>query len=138
VDSDNLRARYGTVTVGSANVPFDRSYAELTREQQRSFKSWYERMSDADEPPFPVEGLRAVYGPIAEAQILAGTRGDLFLEVVVDSTGIPQQVRVFRTPNPRIAQAIGAIAMLVRFKPAVCQGQPCRMSFPISVRFAQR
>lgn len=138
VDSDSLRARYGPVRVGSANVPFDRPYDRLTLDQRRSFKGWYERMNDADEPPFPLEGLRAVHGPIAQAQLFAGVQGVLFLEVVVDSTGTPQEVRVFRTPNARIAQAIGAIAMQVQFKPAVCDGRPCRMGFPISVQFELR
>jgi len=138
VDSDSLRARYGPVTVGSANVPFDRTYAQLTPDQQRSFNGWYERMNDTDEPPFPLEGLRAVYGPIAEAQLFVGVQGHLFLEVVVDSTGTPQEVRVFQTPNPRIARTISAIAMQVRFKPAMCEGRPCGMSFPISVQFKQQ
>jgi hypothetical protein len=138
VDSDSLRARYGPVRVSSANIPFDKPYDQLTLEQQRSFKGLYERMTDTDEPPFPLEGLQAVYGPIAQAQLFAGVRGVLNLEVVVDSKGTPQEVRVLRTPNARIAQAIAAIVMQVQFKPAVCAGRPCRMGFPIGVQFELR
>jgi len=135
VDSDSLRARYGPVRVNFGSVPFDKPYEQLTPAQQRTFKRLYERMSDADEPPFPLEGLGALYGPIAQVQLVAGVQGTVSLELVVDSTGTPQEVHIFRTPNARIGEAVGAIAMQVKFKPAVCDGRPCRMGFPVRVEF---
>jgi hypothetical protein len=134
---DPLRARYGSVTVGSANVPIDRPYEQLTPGQQRAFKNWYERMGDADEPPFPVAGLKAIYQPIVEAQSAARVSGEVFLEVVVDAAGTAQEVRVLESPSPTVARAIGEIAMQVPFKPARCEGQPCRMGFPVSVQVDQ-
>jgi outer membrane biosynthesis protein TonB len=131
----DVRARFGPATAAWSAVPFNRTYAQLTDEQKALVKSVYVAMDDQDEPPYPEAGLEAIYGPIAEAQGHLGIRGELDLEVIVSSNGSAEEVRVYRSPHKKVTQFVANLAMLTRFKPALCAHQPCRMSFPIRARF---
>jgi hypothetical protein len=131
----DVRARYGPVIASWTAVPFNRTYAQLSTEQKAVIKSFYVAMGEQDEPPYPEAGLEAIYGPIARGQGHLGAKGVLDLEVVVSSSGEPEEVRVYRSPHKKVTQFVASLAMLTRFKPALCAGQPCRMSFPIRVTF---
>ena len=47
----HVRLRSGPIEVSWESIPFNRTYAELTREQQALFKTLYVGMPEADEPP---------------------------------------------------------------------------------------
>jgi len=49
-------------------VPFDKRYSNSRLSSKRILKSQYQRMGDADEPPFPVNGLRPIYLMLANGQ----------------------------------------------------------------------
>ena len=66
-------------------LPFDKEYAELSQQQRQAFKSQYERMGEADEPPFPLAGLRSLYEPMVKAQARANIEGEFIGEIRVNS-----------------------------------------------------
>ena len=37
--------------------------------------------------------------------------------------------------GPELVQYAGMTVMLTKFKPALCQGQPCKMQFPMVFTF---
>ena len=117
-------------------IPINRRYAELTPDERRLVKSQYEAMAEADEPPFPVDGLEAVYAAVAKVQKTLLVTGKLAMEVDVDSQGQASSVRVLASPDPKLTQAVASVLMLTRYKPAVCGAKPCRMSLPINVNFS--
>ena len=123
------------VVTGSL-IPINRRYAELTPDERRLVKSQYEAMAEADEPPFPVDGLEPVYAAVAKVQKILLVTGRLAMEVEVDSQGRASAVRVLASPDPKLTQAVASVLLLIRYKPAVCDAKPCRMSLPINVNFS--
>lgn len=130
-----VRLRGGPVDVRWQTVPFNRTYAQLSPSERAAFKSLYVDMPEADEPPFPVGGLKQIYEPIGQGQAALGANGTLVMEVVVGADGEPQEVHVLRSPNKQVTQFVAGVAMVTKFKPAVCSGKPCRAGFPIRVQF---
>ena len=125
--------------VSGGALPYDKKYGELTPEQQRVLKSRYVEMGEGDEPPFPLEGLGPLYAAIAKANDVAGTTvGILEMEVYVDEEGSTTKVELVRSPDARLSKYVATIAMLTRFKPALCKGKPCAMGFPVRISFVRR
>jgi hypothetical protein len=123
------------------SLPLNRSYRELTLEQQQAFKSQYEAMPLDDEPPFPVNGLQAVYQPIVKAierGVLQESRGPLAMDVEVDEQGKATSVQVFSSPDKTTTQLVASVLMFIPYKPAICQGKPCKMGFPVRLQFDRR
>jgi hypothetical protein len=116
-------------------LPFDKSYEQLSAQQQARIKFSYEAMSDGDEPPFPVGGLRTLYVPITRAFQRLLVRGDFFAEVEIGADGNPVAMAVFKSPDPEITKVVSGIVLLSRFKPARCKGVPCAMAFPVHIAF---
>lgn len=120
-------------------LPYDKAYADLTPGQQRMLKGRYVQMAEGDEPPFPVDGLGALHRSIAKANELArGGLGKLELEVLVDAAGTATRVDVVQAHDAKVAQYAAQIAMLTKYKPALCQGKPCAMGFPFAITFVRR
>lgn len=96
-------------------------------------------MAEDDEPPFPIDGLGALFKPIIEAvQSLPPIRGQLDMEVEVDSSGKAKSVKVHQSPSPEVTQVAAAALMFHTYKPAVCGGKPCAMAFPLRGDFVRR
>ena len=125
--------------VWGSSLPYDKTYAELTPEHQRMLKGRYVQMADGDEPPFPVDGLGPLYKGLGKAnEIARGGLGVLSLEVMVDATGTPTKVEVLQSPDAKLSQYAANIAMLTKFKPALCKGTPCAMGFAVRLNFVRR
>ena len=124
--------------VSNGLIPVNRRYAELTPEQQGLLKSQYESMADGDEPPFPADGLASIYNPIAKGQQKLLVRGTLELHVEISPNGEATAVKVFRSPDPEMTRFAAAVLMATKYKPAICSGSPCQMSFPFVVNLAVR
>jgi len=125
--------------VWGGSLPHDKTYAELSPDQQRMLKSRYLEMGEGDEPPYPIDGI----GPLLKAfgkanEIARDGLGKLELEILVDSTGTVSKVEVLQSPGAKLAQYAATIGMLTKFKPAVCKGTPCAMGFPVSLNFVRR
>jgi hypothetical protein len=127
-------------TVGNAesSIPFDKSYEQLTLGQQCLLRSAYVEMAESDEPPFPIGGLKAIYEPITEGQQRLLATGSFRAEVEVDVAGNPVAVAVYQSPTKAVTALVSNIVLLTKFKPAVCDGSPCRMKFPVRIGFDTR
>lgn len=97
--------------------------------------SAYERLDQGDEPPFPVGGLAALYDPLTKAQHLLLVEGDFSANLQVDAQGDGVAIGIFKSPGPQTTRVVSAVALLTKFKPALCKGVPCSMGFPIRVHF---
>jgi hypothetical protein len=124
--------------VWGSSLPYDKTYAELTPDQQRMLRGRYVQMSEGDEPPFPVDGIGPLYKAIGKAaEAAGGVLGKLELDVHVDASGTATRVEVLRSPDAKLSRYAGHIAMLTKFKPALCNGKPCAMGFPVSITFVR-
>jgi hypothetical protein len=116
-------------------VPFDKSYAELTPDQQASVKKPYMALEEGDEPPYPLHGLQPIYDWLKQAQDKVKVAGDLRLDVLVGKDGNPVSVTTIGTPSPEIAKFATLVVGKEKYKPAVCHGEPCEMVFPFNMKF---
>jgi len=119
-------------------IPFDKSYNELTAEQQSVLRGAYAEMGVSDEPPFPVGGLKTIYEPITEGQQRLMVSGTFRADVEIDAEGNPIALAVYRSPNKAVTKFVSSVVLLTKFKPAICGGSPCKMGFPIRIGFTTR
>jgi len=119
-------------------LPFDSSYAELTPEQKAVLFDDYEHLSPGDEPPFPMYGIHHVVQPLIPYAETFNPIGRLVAAVEVDSKGQATSVTVFQSPDSRFSNLMSAALMFEQYKPASCQGTPCRMQFVLHLDFPDR
>ena len=119
--------------VATSSIPFNKSFVELSDDQQALFKAQYQDLSANALPPFPESGLRAIYRPILEKNESLENSGVLSLAILVDEKGRVDNVSVVETTSPELEQfAVEALAG-VKFDPAVCDGATCSMEFPVKI-----
>ena len=63
-------------------------------------------------------------------------QGDLTMFVEVNEQGEATAVSVLKSPDPKLTQAVAAVLMLTKYKPALCRGQPCGMGYPFRMNFS--
>ena len=119
-------------------APFDGRYGDLTPQQKAALADDYENLPAGDEPPYPLYGLRHMIRPVLRYADTAGPVGALVAGVVVDSQGHAGEVTVYRSPDPETARIIAAALSFEQYKPAVCHGQPCRMTYLLRLDFPNR
>lgn len=118
-----------------SSIPFNKSYVELSNDQQAIFNAQFQDLAINERPPFPVEGLRAIYRPILSKNKSLEDTGVLSLAILVDEKGRVDNVSVVETTSPELEEfAVEALAG-VKFEPAVCDGATCSMEFPVKVIF---
>ena len=127
------RIRRGMPTL---TIPATDPYDKLTAEQRRAFRGLFTDLAEADEPPYPVDGLlpvaKAIVFGLADGTIV---EGELFLTVRIDEKGEPQSTNVYATPSPRISKEAASVLMKTKYKPATCGGKACTSEFPFTARF---
>ena len=130
----------GTIrrVVAFSAIPFDKPYAKLTQDQQALVKCWYNSMSASDEPPYPIGGLQDIYGPVSRGQQHLLAEGEVDIDVEINASGEAIAAKVFKSPSEAATQFVASVALLVKYKPGICGGQPCSMAFPIRVKLTLR
>jgi hypothetical protein len=118
-----------------ADLPLDKRYEQFTPQQRRQVKAQYDHLQPGDEPPFPAQGLGPMYRAIALVEAPSDVGRELSLDVLVDRDGKATQVDVLDAPSHEMARYASAVVRATAFKPAVCRGAPCAMSFPVRIRF---
>lgn len=121
-----------------SELPFDKTYSQLTPDQQWRVKAQYERMEASDEPPFPIDGLGPLYKAISKGQQILHASGVLDIHVQINSKGEATSVSMVKSPSDEMTRYVAHVAMLTKYKPAVCSGQPCAMPFPIRINLQRR
>jgi hypothetical protein len=115
-------------------VPPDLDYKELTPEQQATVASWYGALAPGDEPPYPVQGPGEFYKAMSYITGRLREEGVIYLYVLVGADGKPRSVRAIGLNNPDVRKVIAKVAGMVKYKPAVCAGQPCEMAYPYRLK----
>ncbi|MBB3118121.1 energy transducer TonB [Pseudoduganella violacea] len=110
-------------------LPLNKSYGDLTPEQQLIVKAPYASMGEGDEPPFPEKGLASIYKAMHTIHGYIYEDGAIDMEVVVDRDGKPLNVLVYKTPDARASETMALVLMSTKFKPALCGGKPCQQNF---------
>jgi hypothetical protein len=119
----------------NSRIPLNKTWEQLTPAQQAEFRSLYESMPETDEPPFPAEGLKPVFGAIKKAQNMLQAKGELNLAVTVGPDGKATKVEDFGGVNNKdMTQFAGSVLLMTRYKPALCSGTPCTMQFPFRLK----
>lgn len=118
----------------TGSLPFEKSYAELTPEQQAVITRPYMALEPGDEPPYPLHGLKPICDWIKQAQDRVQAVGDLRLDVLVGKDGKPVSVKTVVAPTPELGKFAAVVVFTQTYKPAVCRGAPCAMVFPFSMK----
>ncbi len=124
--------------IQSPKVPINKRYAELSADERNAFQSYYLRFDTANEPPFPLEGLKPALELLVRMQNKLVDQGRLHLMVAIDANGLATDIKVVDSPSPEMAKAAAGVMMYTKFKPAQCAGQACAMDFPLHVEFPAR
>jgi hypothetical protein len=122
------------VTTG-ISVPIDKSYAQLTVEEQRRVKSLYQSMGDGDVPPYPLHGQREIIEAAQKLQNSLRVTGVLALAVTINAKGEPINVEMLRSPDKKMTKVMAEVLMLQKYSPASCKGVPCQMQYPFRINF---
>jgi len=118
-----------------APVPTNKSWAQLTREQQEVVRDSYTALAPGDEPPYPLNGPGKLFAALSQAVGKLDASGELLLYVLVGADGKARSVSVLGKPEPQMLRFAAAAVVLEPYKPAVCDGKPCEMLYPFSFRF---
>jgi hypothetical protein len=116
-------------------VPADKSWEQLTPDEQQLVKAQYEPMAAGDEPPYPLHGQLAILDAAVKLQTRLGVEGQLTLAATIDPTGRPVSVDILRSPDKEMARQMALVLMLTKYKPARCGGAPCTMQYPWRMNF---
>jgi hypothetical protein len=118
-------------------VPPARAYYQLTAQQQAIVKQSYPILQDADEPPYPLNGHNKMAEELARVLNRLNARGVIRFTVDIDEQGKPVSVSVLRAPSEWAREYVGKIALVNRYKPAVCAGKPCAMTLALEYDFSE-
>lgn len=136
-DSESAYSLF-TPMVANATLPFNKSYAELTPEQQRIARSAFPALQDGDVPPYPAHGTASVMRAVSKAMQIRPQEGELWMDVLVDEQGKPTSSTVRMAPDKEIANFAGNLLLISKFTPAVCGGKPCPMSYSFHMQLRKR
>lgn len=118
----------------TGNLPFDKTYAQLTDEQKAMVRASYESMGPGDEPPYPKRGPKRLVQAVGEIQRKVHIEGEFDAGVMVGPDGKAQEVRIYKSASPEMTKFLGNLLVVEDYKPALCQGKPCMQEYPFRVR----
>lgn len=116
-------------------VPPATPYEELTPEQQRVVRADYPALDPEDEPPYPLHGPKELLLTLGKISGRLEAEGDLILYVLVGADGKAVSAAAVGNPDQEFTRTAMTAAMLEKYKPARCHGQPCAMIYPLNFNF---
>lgn len=120
----------------TGDLPVNARWSQLTGAQQNGVKAPYYALEAGDQPPFPAHGLRPLFDAVATiGEGFPGVSGTLRLYVQVGADGTATTVAAIGSPDPELTRLVSAVAVLQRYKSALCRGKPCAMIFPLAFTF---
>jgi hypothetical protein len=133
--TDTLSGSVLPQPIMNASLPFDSTYAALTTEQKEVLFDSYERLAPGDEPPYPLYGVRHLIKPLISYAEITQLAGTLEATVDVDAKGDAVSVTVYKSPDYQTARIVSGAMALEKYKPAMCEGQPCNMKYVLQLDF---
>lgn len=122
----------------TGNLPFEKTYAQLTAAEKARLLAHYERMAPGDEPPYPKYGMKGLLRTLDRLREHAHLEGSFDAGVVVGPDGRAIEVRIYASPTSELTQLFSDHLVVEQYKPALCQGQPCTQEFPFQVALKPR
>jgi hypothetical protein len=120
----------------SSPTPMDKVWAAMTPAQQNIIRNGYPALDDRDEPPYPLQGLATYYKGISELyRKIPEYEGNSMIYLTVGADGVPTSVTTYGITHKEFGRYVSMVAMMQRFKPALCAGTPCAMVFPLRFQF---
>ena len=110
-------------------VRIDKTYAQLSADEQRRVRGDYVKMGARDEPAYPRDGMMPVLREVARIQPNTEHHGLMHLAVRVDANGQPHGIAVLANPDDPGTQAVSFVLMHTTYKPAICDGAPCASDY---------
>jgi len=118
-----------------SKIPLNKTYDQLTPKQLEELRAMYVNIAPGDEPPYPIKGIKPIYAAINKAQLRIQARGELIMTVTVGPHGKATKVADYGKNNrPEMTTFAADVLLMTQYKPAVCNGTPCTMQFPFSVK----
>jgi hypothetical protein len=118
------------------NFPPNANWNTLTDAQKNTMRSYYPALEAGDDPPFPLQGqgyllemLTRVNNPVVE-------RGLITVDVLIGKDGKATNVTSYGEPSKELVRIVSHLAVSQQYKPAMCQGVPCEMVYPIRINFS--
>ncbi len=121
-----------------SSEPIDGRYSDLTPAQKAAVASNYETIAAGDEPPYPMYGVRHMISPIVRYADAGQPVGALTATVVIDAQGKPGKIIVYKSPDQVLTRFVASQLATEEFKPAVCHGEPCEMTYVLHLDFPRR
>ena len=121
--------------IARATIPYDMSYADLPDAVKARLRAMYAEMGPEDEPPFPATGYGHLMRTLAEVRRKVRIEGIFDLGVMVGPDGRATEIKVYRSPDPKLATVVANVLVLEKYKAALCGGTPCTQEFPFVVNF---
>lgn len=121
--------------VSGGPAPFDKSYAQMTAQEQQGVRSLLPMLHPDDAPPYPLKGMAALNKMLSEAHYEIQATGLLVAHVTVDGNGAATAVQVFKSPSPAMTAVITVLLLKEKFTPGLCAGTPCPMAIPFRIQF---
>jgi hypothetical protein len=119
-------------------LPSNVGWDGLTSEQKDIVRNRYPALEPGDDPPYPVNGLVEFNRLIVAAAGKFNARGLLRLNVLVGADGKAKEVRRVGSFDDDVVRYVAGAAMALRYKPAVCHGQPCEMLYPVAMEITHK
>lgn len=111
-------------------VPPTLAYDKLSPDEQDIVKRQYAALAPGDEPPYPLGGPASFYRTVQRIVSLTRQQGSIYVYVLVGKDGKPESVTAIGLEDADVRKAVSMAAGVLKYKPAVCDGQPCEMMFP--------
>jgi hypothetical protein len=117
------------------NLPFDKTWGELSDSDKARVRGLYVNMAEDDEPPFPAKGFGSLMRSMATVQRQLQIEGMVDMGVIVGADGRATEIKVYKSPDPQLTRVIANVLVLEKYKPALCHGLPCSQEFPFRTSF---
>lgn len=122
-------------TDAKSNIPFNKSYQELSQQQRQQVNAKFNNLGINDTPPFPKKGLSAVYKPLIKANKAFGLNQKISINATISRNGLVDKVDVLNNSDAEFTDYLQQALRNIKFEPAKCGATTCEMTFPINIEF---
>ncbi len=118
----------------SSQLPPNRAFYRLLPRQKDIARTWYVGLTQADEPPYPLNGPDTLFNHIRTIAEHTNIKGEVALEVIVNADGRAKEARIIKSPSAYLGKSAVSAALRQRYSPGLCESLPCEMSYPVAIR----